>query len=249
MSTDQTGHEQNVVNLGIILSSVSTFKELYNPPQEELTIDGLTQIKSDGEKANAAVTSAENIFKNSISARTTSFDHLDFFITRVINALRISRAPEQTILQAENIVRELRGKRATPKPAAAKGVSDNETTTGTRQMTLHNSNMDRKIENFNKLVQFLSGVAEYKPNEADISMKGLITRLAELKSLTAGYTAANAALDAARLERNSVLYSKTTGLVDVAMDVKLYVKSVFGARSPQYKEISNIVFFKVKKTI
>ena len=73
-------------------------------------------------------------------------------------------------------------------------------------------------------------------------MKGLITRLAELKSLTAGYTAANAAPDAARMKRNLVLYSKTTGLVDVAMDVKLYVKSVFSARTPQYNEISDIAF-------
>ena len=45
MSTEQTGHEQNVVNLGIILNSVSTFKEMYNPPQGELTIGGLTQMK------------------------------------------------------------------------------------------------------------------------------------------------------------------------------------------------------------
>ena len=64
MSTDQTGHEQNVVNLGIILNSVATFKTMYNPSRNELTIDGLTQMRSDGEKANAAVTSAENVFKN-----------------------------------------------------------------------------------------------------------------------------------------------------------------------------------------
>ncbi len=244
MSTDQTGHEQNVVNLGVILNSVSTFEEKYNPSQKDLTIAGLTQIKSDGEKVNAAVTSAENVFKNSISARTTSFSHLDIFITRIINALRISRAPEQTILQAESIVRELRGKRAVAKSAVPEQVADNENIKEIRQITLHNSNMDRKIENFNKLIQFVAGVPEYKPNETDISVTGLNNKLAELKSLTAGYLAANAALDSARLERNTILYSKNTGLVDVALDVKLYVKSVFGAKSPQYKGISAIVFSK-----
>lgn len=244
MSTNQTGHEQNVVNFGIILHSISTFKELYNPAQEDLTITGLTRIRSDGEKVNAAVTSAENVFKNSISARTTSFDQLDNLITRTINALRISRAPEQTILQAENIVREIRGKRANPKPVV-ETISGDETTT-TKQMTLHKTNMARKIENFNKLVQFLTGVVEYKPNEADISITGLNSKLAELKSLTATYFVANAALDAARLERNTILYSKNRGLVEVALDVKLYVKSVFGATSPQYKGISDIVFSRYK---
>lgn len=249
MSTDQTGHEQNVVNLGIILNSVATFKTLYNPSRNELTIDGLTQMRSDGEKVNAAVTSAENVFKNPISARTTSFDLFDIFITRIINALRISRAPEQSILQAENIVRELRGKRASAKLTnkeveIAKGEGAE-----IKQMTLHLYNMDRKIENFNKLVQFLAGIPEYKPNEADLSIAGLNSKLAELKSTTASYLAANAALDAARLERNKVLYAKNTGLVDVALDVKLYVKSVFGAKSPQYKEISDIVFSKLNKNI
>jgi hypothetical protein len=99
-------------------------------------------------------------------------------------------------------------------------------------MTLHISNMDRKIENFNKLVQFLAGIPEYKPNEKDISVAGMNSKLSELKSTTARYLAANAALDAARLERNTVLYAKNTGLVAVASDVKLYVKSVFGAKSP-----------------
>ncbi len=246
MSTDQTGHEQNVVNLGIILNSVATFKELYNPPRNELTIDGITKKRSDGEKANATVTSAENVFKNSIAARTTSFDDFDTFITRIINALRISGAPEQSILQAENMVRELRGKRAAAKLTnkeveVAKGEGAD-----IKQMTLHITNIDRKIENFNKLVQFLIGIPEYKPNEKDISIAGLISKLAELKSITASYLAANAALDAARLERNTVLYAKNTGLVDVALDVKLYVKSVFGARSPQYKGISDIAFSKLR---
>jgi len=245
MSTNQTGHEQNVVNLGIILNSVSTFKDSYNPSQDDLTIAGLTRIRSEGEKVNAAVTSAENVFKNSISARTSSFDQFDIYITRIINAMRISRAPEQTILQAENIVREIRGKRANPKPVVGAKISGVETTIP-RQMTLHNTNMARKIENFNKLVQFLTGVAEYKPNEADISIAGLNSKLAELKMLTAGYVAANAALDAARLERNTILYSKNRGLVEVALDVKLYVKSVFGATSPQYKGISDIVFSRYK---
>ena len=77
-----------------------------------------------------------------------------------------------------------------------------------RQNTLHNPNMDRKIENFNKLIQFVACIPEYKSNETYISVTGLNNKLAEQKSLTAGYLAANAALDSARLERNTILYSK-----------------------------------------
>jgi len=43
-----------------------------------------------------------------------------------------------------------------------------------------------------------------------------------------------------------LLYTEGSGLVDVALAAKLYVKSVFGATSPQYKQISNIPFSRPK---
>ena len=44
------------------------------------------------------------------------------------------------------------------------------------------------------------------------------------------------------ISRNNVLYANDTGLVDVASDVKSYVKSVYGASSPQYKQVSKLGF-------
>ena len=49
-------------------------------------------------------------------------------------------------------------------------------------------------------------------------------------------------LSNARINRNKVLYFKSTGLYDIAQEVKKYVKSVFGASSPQYKQVSKIKF-------
>ena len=46
----------------------------------------------------------------------------------------------------------------------------------------------------------------------------------------------------ARISRDNLLYSKDSGLVDVAMDVKNYVKSIFGATSPEYANVSDIEF-------
>jgi hypothetical protein len=46
----------------------------------------------------------------------------------------------------------------------------------------------------------------------------------------------------ARISRNDILYKVNTGVVDVAADVKAYVKSIYGAISPQYKQISGIHF-------
>ena len=51
-------------------------------------------------------------------------------------------------------------------------------------------------------------------------------------------------LSNARIARNNLLYNTGTGLVDLAGEVKKYVKSVFGTTSPQYKQVSGLKFTK-----
>jgi hypothetical protein len=48
----------------------------------------------------------------------------------------------------------------------------------------------------------------------------------------------------ARIERDEALYGEDTGLEDVSQDVKKYVKSLFGATRPQYKQVSGLKFTK-----
>jgi len=92
----------------------------------------------------------------------------------------------------------------------------------------------------------LSIIPEYKPNETDLTIVALNARLASQKTSNAAYHTADAALDATRITRNALLYADGTGLVDIALAVKVYVKSAFGATSPQYKQISDIVFTKLR---
>ena len=40
------------------------------------------------------------------------------------------------------------------------------------------------------------------------------------------------------------MYKDNVGLVDVATDVKTYIKSVYGATSPQFKSVSSLKFTK-----
>jgi hypothetical protein len=246
MSTNQTGHEQNVVNLGIIITRVSTFQTGYNPSRAAFTIPGLSELKTNGENVINSWNLAENVFKKSIAARTLAFSGFDSLITRSINALRISGASEQTIEQAEALVRELRGGRASDRPTDEEIEEAKANGGDLSQNVVHNSTFDSKIENFKKYVQFLGLVGEYNPNEADLKIEALNTRFNVLKTANDDYNSTDAALNAARLRRNSVLYANTTGLVDISLGVKLYVKSAYGATSPEYKSISDIQFTKQK---
>ena len=49
-------------------------------------------------------------------------------------------------------------------------------------------------------------------------------------------------LSNARITRNEILYLPETGLIGVALSVKIYIKAIFGVTSPQYKQVSGLLF-------
>jgi len=103
---------------------------------------------------------------------------------------------------------------------------------------------DKRLDNFDKLIRFLTSVPQYLPNEADLKLATLTTHYNLLKTKNSAVLALEPALTNARVLRNKLLYNEITGLVDVAMNVKTYIKSVYGASSPQFKKISAIKFTK-----
>jgi hypothetical protein len=246
MRTSKTGHEQNVTNADELKTRVVTF-ENFLPPRQELTEQSLTQLNGRADTAMTNVVLAENVVSNAITERRLAFDDLDKIVTSAINALRICGAPEQTVTQAEVLVRELRGKRASEKLSDEEIEALKAEGKEVNQNTLHNSSFTSIAETFGKFASFLGTVTQYNPNETNITKAALTTKAVVLKAVNQTMATATAALDAARIARDVVLYTEKSGLVDICKDVKLYVKSAYGSDSPQYKSISDLSFTRPKK--
>jgi hypothetical protein len=105
---------------------------------------------------------------------------------------------------------------------------------------------DNRVNNFRELVQLLSTVPQYKPNEKELQIESLIQYSDDLKSKNAAVFAAMMTLNNARVARNDLMYKPVTGMVDIALDVKSYLKSIFGATSLQYKKVASLEFTKYK---
>jgi len=103
---------------------------------------------------------------------------------------------------------------------------------------------DSRIDNLDKLIKLFSSVAAYAPNEAELKIAALTALYTDLKAKNMAVVNAETPLSNARIARNTTMYKDDIGLVDVANDVKTYIKSVFGATSPQYKQVSSLKFTK-----
>jgi hypothetical protein len=243
-STSETGHPINVANFDLIIADVTSYGTTYNPSKASLKIPELTALSTASKTAVNAVSAAEPAYKLARDARDAAFKPLSPLVTKAINALKVTDTTAQVDKTAQTLVRKLQGRRATPKKTEKekKVLAD----AGKELVEISSSQMsfDSRIDNFDKFIKLLTSVTLYDPNEADLKVTSLTSVLSDLKAKNAAVIAAEVPLNNARITRNDILYKPNTGLVDTALDVKTYIKSVFGTTSPQYKTISKIKFTK-----
>ena len=243
-STSEVGHAKNVANFQDLITYCTAYGTTYNPSKIALQLTSLNNLYSDAQTEISSVATAKNTFDTVTGDRQLAFEPLKPLATKIFNALSVTDATEQTLADAKTINNKLQGKRAktgTENPNPENGNPPNNTVSVSRQ------SYDSLTENFSSLIDLVSSVPSYTPNETDLSITSLTTFRDNLQTANTNVITAEVAYSNARISRDNQLYSKDTGLVDVAMDVKNYVKSIFGATSPQYKQVSGIKFTKPKK--
>ncbi|HPS56425.1 MAG TPA: hypothetical protein PLP05_12570 [Sedimentisphaerales bacterium] len=243
-STSETGHAINVANFESVIADVISYGATYNPLKASLKLAALNIYLTAARDAINAVNAAEPALKLASGARNAAFKPLSSLATKVINALKASDTTDQIDETAKILVRKIQGRRATPKKTEEQKKIASEAGKEIIEISSSQMSFDSRIDNFYKLIKLLSTVTLYAPNEADLKISALTTVLTDLKAKNLAVTSAKVSLSNARISRNDILYKENTGLVDTALAVKIYIKSVYGATSPQYKKISKIKFTK-----
>lgn len=238
----ETGHAKNVANFGTLITVVKGFKSAYNPSRPTIALAALTTLKTSADGTMADVNVKLGAYSTAVAARELAFGPLSKLSTRVLNSLKATDAPKPVISSATALVRKLQGQRATPKKSAEELTASEAEGVVVKQVSSSQMSFDNRIENFDRLIQLLISIPEYAPNEPELKTASLTTLVQSLQATNAAAGDAETNLANARIARNQVLYQPSTGLVDVATAVKLYVKSVFGASSAQYKQVSGLKF-------
>ena len=240
-STSETGHAKNVANFEDLISFVTGYGATYNPTKVPIKLASLTTLFTSAKADVLNVTTKSVAFNNATNARAILFDPLRSLSTRLVNAFSTTDATAEMIKDAKTINRKLQGKRAkaTETPTDPNAPAPN-TSSASQQ------SYDQLIEHFTKLIELLKSEATYTPNETDLKIITLTSQLAGLKTANTNVSNSYAAISTARITRDKTLYKDKTGLYDISGDVKNYVKSIYGATAPEYKQISKIKFTKPK---
>ena len=245
-STNETGHAKNVSNLDDLISIITAYGATYNPTKTAIKLTALQTLSTNAKAAVNAVNAALPAYSNAVAAREVAFTPLNKLSTRVLNAIKATDTTEQVDDNARTLIRKIQGKRATPKKTEEEKAAAQAEGKEVKEISASQLSYDNRLDNFDKLIKLLSSITLYVPNEADLKVTALTTLYNDLKAKNAAVLAATTQLSIARIARNDVLYKANTGLVDIALDVKTYIKSLYGATSPQYKQVSGISFKSAK---
>ena len=238
-STSEKGHAKNVANFQDLIEFVTGYGATYNPSKNSLKLPQLIALKASADANLVDVIAKNTNYNNKVNERIVAFSGLKSFSTRLVNALQTTDATAETIGNAKTFNRKMQGKKA----------SSTQTQTDTN--TPAPSTISTSQQSYDQLIQHLAGLnsvleaeSSYTPNETDLQVSTIQAKIADLTAKNTAVATAYTNISNSRIARNETLYSTDSGLVQTALEVKKYIKSVFGASSPQYGQIKSIEFSK-----
>ena len=233
--SSESGHAVNLSNCKLLIDTCTGFGADYDPSNTDLTIAAMTAQWTTGTTEQKSYLSALEGIRQPVNERRKLFDGVDPLVTRILGELNSSKADAKLKADARSIADDIRGNNG---PAVKKAAE------GKLASTISQSHTGyvQRANSFFKLVELLKTIPEYAPKKADLKIAALTALHTSMETANNGIGAILNAADNALLQRNRVLYTPGTGIVDTALSCKEYVKGLYGAGSAEYKMVKKIPF-------
>lgn len=263
----ETGHAKNVANFETIISFCRNVGADYNPSLNRIKIVALDVLILSSRQSIQKVIDNVVAFNNAINERRDVFKDLKTLSTKLGNALGSSGVSTDTLNDYKSINTKIQGARVGKKPKIAEtGLASDapapqpvldedgnpkivETIAEVEKKNISVSQQSyvQLTEHFAKSVSMLSAVADYAPNEPELQLPAINAKLQAMRDANSNFINSYIAVTLSRISRNDILYKQTTGLHAVALEIKKYLKSVYGPKSEKYKTVSGLKFKRPKK--
>ncbi|MDR0686211.1 MAG: hypothetical protein LBF79_01940 [Dysgonamonadaceae bacterium] len=237
-TTTETGINTYVKNFNELIGICNTFGPSYKPQNARFAITALQEQSAHIRDSINDVDFYISAMIVAEGARQDVFALLHPVATRVLAAAVSLELPGAAVVHVREIVRKIRGNRAKPIPPVPPVNGDEPH----KYISVSQVSFDEQIEHLNQLINVVMLQTKYTPAEHDITVDGLNELRDAMGVANDAAKSATRDLAESRERRNELLYTPTTGMMDTGILVKEYVKSAYGLKSPQYKEVKGIRF-------
>lgn len=234
----ETGHARNVANLGTMIAFCVGYGGDYKPSNVAIEIPSLQALLAQAQAALDDVQAKVAPWKNKVADRENVYLGIRPLTTQILAAFDASGAAGNKVDNMRTFQRQVHGARAKALPADNPDTVEDES----KGNSVAHLSYVQVAESFSQMIQIAMAEPLYTPNEAHLTVATLQARLAAMETANTDVVDAAVPLSNSRIARNEVLYESDANLCDRAALVKKYVKSLYGATSPQYEQVSGLEF-------
>ena len=229
-----TGHNVNYDNFGQLIQFVIQIgTPPYSPPGTRLPLEQLQALYTACAAAVDDLQEKDELETVARNERRAVFNPVPELGARVNGQLMACGVDEVTLTNFRTFMNELTGRRKkkidTTDPSA-------------RHISASHTTFPNRIAAWGGIVTLCTGCAGYESEDPSLAPAGLAAVKTQMVTTNTAVQAAKAVSDMSRMHRDEVFYASTTSLVPVALDVKAYIKAMFGYNSPQFRMVNHLKF-------
>lgn len=237
----EVGHAKNIANFKKLITRCQAYGTRYNPTNNLIKIPNMNIVHTASNNSLGALNTAKPPYTNAVNTREALFQEGEKLATRIKNALDATENVKDSLVDdAMTFVRKLRGARKDKKIL-------NPTPEDAKQISASQQSYDQQVQHFSKLRNLAASVVNYMPNETELQPAQLLTFENQLIAANDAVVATATPYATALQNRNNAIYTEKTGLVDIALEAKKYVKSVKTITLTEFRQISSLAFTRPKK--
>ena len=236
-STSERGHAKNVANLNTLITYLTSLEAKYNPTKEAINVANLQTLYNDCSTAMGNIKIVLPPYSTAVDKQELAFKPLSKLTTKILNSYATVVEDKAQLQTAISLKNKITGSGIKPK----KPANPDEDTVSQSRLSY-----DNRVDNLLALIKVLENDSSYKPNEPELQIASLTTYANDLKTKTEAVDTELAKVLIAKEQRNLLLYSSKTGLLDRVKDIKTYIISVYGTNSPQIRYINKLKFGPIK---
>jgi hypothetical protein len=237
-----TGHAKNVANFETVVITVTNLGAVYNPSQPLILPAALQSKLTAAKEAMQAVDLAEAAKKIAVNSRAAEFEEIIGLTVNVKRAAEVDVNDAAFTADLASIIRRMRGERAGEIPEDNPETLDIDESNKTHSVSARG--YDNQVAYFADLIALLQTQPAYNPNDTEVQVETLETKLLALENKNNAAKTANAALGSAHDARDAVLYDPDTGVLKLVKLIKAQLARKPGTESAAYQQIVALDFRK-----
>ncbi len=234
----ETGHAKNVANFATLIAFCTGYGADYDPTNAMIDLAALNTALTAAQASLADVQAKVAPWKDKVAERENIFAGVRPRTTQLLAAFDACGAAENKVDNVKTYHRQVHGRRATALPPDDPDTPQNEA----QGYSVSHQSYVQVAEAFNQIVAILDGEPLYNPNETHLTIATNQALFSAMKTANSQVVNEAVPLSNSRIGRNELLYDNDDSLIERADLVKKYVKSVYGASSAQYAQVSGLAF-------